>query len=75
MSVAVRCIKSQILPSPVQTALTGYRSTFCKSLNSREMSHLLEVIARSQKEIEIQLTYRKQQETTQQHQQTEPRVS
>ena len=34
-----------------------------------------QVIARSQKEIEIQLTYRKQQETTQQHQQTEARVS
>ena len=25
--------------SPVQTALTEYRSTFCKSLNSREKSH------------------------------------
>ena len=34
-----------------------------------------QVIARSQKEIEIQLTYRKQHGKTQQHQQTEARVS
>ena len=37
--VAVRYQVTKSSKSPVQTALTGYRSTFCKSLNSREMSH------------------------------------
>ena len=59
MRVAVRCIKSQIHPSPVQTAHTRYRSTFCKSLNSLEMCHA--VLDESPKLVVLLVAHRAQQ--------------